>query len=214
MLLLACGCQQTNQTMGKLGEGTQQFWDYLTGNTPAKAAKEMEDAASADERRKGINQLVTWTFARKPPYTTRYEQIAVQDKDWLVRATAIRALNRSRDTQATGIFIKALDDPNDVVRLEAAKALANVPDPKAVPALVKIVDDRQQNRDVRIAAADAMRHYKQLEVARALVITLGQRDFGVAWQSRQSLVTLTGKDLRYDEAAWLAYLASPGKPFG
>src|SRR5207247_99585 len=108
-----------------------------------------------------------------------------------VRATAIRALNRSRDASATPLFVKALDDPSDQVRLEAAKALVNMPDQKAAPALIKIVDSRTDNRDVRIAAADALRHYKALDVARTLVNTLGQRDFSVAWQSRHSLIMLT-----------------------
>src|SRR5215471_21688361 len=94
-LLAACGCQQNNQSSWKFGDGAQQFWNYITGNTPKKAVKEMEDAASPDARREGINQLVSWKFARKPPYTTRYEQIARADSDWLVRATAIRALNRA-----------------------------------------------------------------------------------------------------------------------
>ena len=58
------------------------------------------------------------------------------------------------------------------------------------------------------------RQVELLEVARALVNTLGSRDFGVAWQSRQTLRSLTGRDLRYDEAAWLAYLTGPEKPFG
>ena len=51
-------------------------------------------------------------------------------------------------------------------------------------------------RDVRIAAADALKHYRSIDVGRALVDTLDSRDFGVAWQSRRSLIRLTGRDLR------------------
>ena len=214
VVVLACGCQQTEKAFARMGEGTQQLMDYLSGNTAIVAARKMEDRTSADDRRIGINQLVARKFAQKAPYTARYKQIATTDPDWLVRATAVRALNRSRDASATGLFIKALNDSSDQVRLEAAKALANVPDPKAAPALTKIVDDRTDNRDVRIAAADALRHYKAMEVARTLVNTLGQRDFAVAWQSRRSLIALTGKDLRYDEGAWRTYLAGNQKPFG
>src|SRR5439155_25837756 len=134
--------------------------DYLSGNTAIVYFKKMEDRASADERRIGINWLVSRKFGQKAPYTSRYKQIAASDPDWLVRATAIRALNRSRDASATPLFVKALDDPSDQVRLEAAKALVNMPDQKAAPALIRIVDSRTDNRDVRIAAADALRHYK------------------------------------------------------
>jgi hypothetical protein len=43
---------------------------------------------------------------------------------------------------------------------------------------------------------------------------LQAREFGVAWQARRSLRRITGRDLRYDDAAWLAYLTGPHKPFG
>jgi hypothetical protein len=199
---------------GKLGDSTQQFWDYITGNTPIKAVREMENARVPDQRRIGINYLASRSFGQKAPYTTRYEQIARTDPDWLVRATAIRALNRARDARATPLFIKSLTDSSELVRLEACKALANVPDPNASPGLVKLVNDPAESRDIRIAAADALRYYKTLEVARTLVNTLDQREFGVSWQSRQSLKVLTGKDLQYDEAAWLTYLSTSSKPIG
>jgi hypothetical protein len=66
---------------------------------------------------------------------------------------------------------------------------------------------------VRIAAADALKHYRALDAARALVDTLDSRDFGVAWQSRRSLIRLTGRDLNYDEGQWLQFLTGPDRPF-
>jgi len=201
------------------------WMDYASGHTPGKAAREMEDA-NPDRRRAGIADLViSWDFARKPPYTTRYKQIAQSDPDYTVRAMAVRALNISRDKTATKIFIAALEDESELVRLEGAKALANVPDPDAVPALLRRLQGRRdttvdgrplsadEGKDVRIAAADALRNYHTLDVARTLVSYLNERDFSVAWQSRQSLVALTGRDLSYSQAAWLQYLSGPEKPF-
>jgi hypothetical protein len=212
MLLIASstGCEQ----MGHVGDFGGRLVDYFSGKTPVNAAKKMEDQYFPDERRQGINMLAARDFGRREPYTKRYQQIAQYDNDWLVRATAIRSLNRSRDASATPIFVKALSDDSDIVRVEACKALANVPDENAVPGLVKIVGNLNENRDVRIWAADALRHYRTLEVARTLASQLNGREFGVAWQSRRSLVKLTGKDLSYDEAAWLQYLTGPDKPFG
>ena len=89
-----------------------------------------------------------------------------------------------------------------------------MPDDTAVPGLVKIVENTDDNHDVRIAAADALKHYHKVEVARSLANTLGGRDFGVAWQAHETLIYPTGQDMRYDEAAWLAYLTGPEKPFG
>jgi hypothetical protein len=190
-------------------------WSYaFGGDRPNRAARLMEDPASADNRRRGINDLVRWDFALNGPYVKRYRQIATGDPDPLVRATAIRALNRARDAQARPIFIDALRDASADVRIEAAKALANLPDPNAAAPLARVVSNGEEDRDVRIAAASALRHYKSLEVARALIPRLGEHDFGLAWESRHSLRWITGKDLRYDEAAWLAYVAGPDKPFG
>ena len=49
----------------------------------------MEDQYFPDERREGINEMVSYDFGKREPYTTRYEQLAQNDEDWLVRATAI-----------------------------------------------------------------------------------------------------------------------------
>jgi hypothetical protein len=57
-----------------------------------------------------------------------------------------------------------------------------------------------ENRDVRIAAADALRNYPTGAgggAAKALASVLSARDFGVAWQAHESLVRMTGRDLRY-----------------
>ncbi|MGB7157631.1 MAG: HEAT repeat domain-containing protein [Tepidisphaeraceae bacterium] len=208
--LLLPGCAQVEG----VGSATKNLVDLFSGDTALKAARMMEDEKFPDERRKGINKLVSRDYGRRDPYTKRYAQIASADPNWLVRATAIRALNRSRYAPATAVFIKALGDENALVRLEAAKALANVPDPASAPELVKLVTSAGEDRDVRIAAADALKHYQTLDVARSLAGQLMGKDFGVAWQSRQSLAQLTGRDLRYDESAWLGYLTGPDKPFG
>jgi hypothetical protein len=201
----------------------------MFGRTPRDAVKKMEDPVFADERRQGINRLVDTRFGKRPPYTERYAQIAQMDTDYTVRAVAIRALNRSRDKSATQVFVRGLGDDNALVRLEAAKALNRLPDPAAAPALIAhlaethatdrtspagVPEQREETRDVRIAAAEALKHYKTLDVARALVAVLDARDFGVAWQARQSLRRITGQDFGYNQAAWLTYITGPNNPFG
>jgi hypothetical protein len=209
LLSLVGGCAQVNQVVEK----GRELVDAIT-KAPRKAAVKTTDQYFPDERREGINELVERGYGRQSPYTDRYASLAQNDKDYLVRATAIRALNRSRDAKAIPIYINALSDESDLVRLEGAKALANMPDDKAVPGLVKLVTNANENRDVRIAAAEALKYYRNVEVARALIGQLGGREFGIAWQAHRSLVQLTGKDLRYDEGAWLTYVANPDKPFG
>jgi hypothetical protein len=197
------------------------FWElpremiqYANGDTPARAVKKMENARSADARRRGINDLLRWDFAQEGPYVRRYRQIARNDPDPYVRSIAIRALNRSRDTDSRPLFVEALADDNLPVRLEAAKALVNMPDPAAAEPLMRLVTRAEEDRDVRIAAAEALGHYGRLEVARALTPRLSEHDFSVAWQARRSLKKMTGRDFFSNEAAWLEFITGPEKPFG
>lgn len=194
-------------------EFPRRVMELASGKTPTNAALSMESTL-ADQRRAGINDLVDRSFGKQSPYTDRYQQIAEFDPDPTVRAVAIRALNRARDDRATRTFIQALSDDNWIVRLEAAKALSNVPDPQAVGPLLKVLNNPSEQIDVKIAAAEALRHYRSLEVARALVDQLVGHDFGLAWQARQSLRFMTGTDQKYDQSAWLNYLAGSQNPLG
>lgn len=184
------------------------------GDTPRRAVMRMTDKHSADNRRNGLNRLMEWQYTHQPPYTRVYEGMASLDDDPTVRAAAIRACNRSRDRKATPVFIKALSDQNEQVRLEAAKGLANLPDPNAAAPLTKLANSADESLDVRIAAIDALKYYRTLEVARVLSGLLADPDFSVNWQARRSLVFLTHKDFAYDQGAWLAYFVGPQKPLG
>jgi len=188
--------------------------EMMTGNTAEANALKMENLNNPDDRRDGMIFLVDHPYGTKAPYTTRYAQIAKGDSDPIVRATAIRSLNRSRDKTATPVFINALKDASPLVRLEAAKALYRLPDPAATEQLRLMVSANEETKDVRIAAAEALQHYRRLDVARTLIAQLNQRDFGIAWQCRRTLKRLTGKDLNYDEAAWLNFITGPTKPLG
>lgn len=197
-----------------VGEGLRRVTSLVTGRTALRDVRMMENASSPDERRQGIHSLSSREFGQREPYTRRYRQIAQADPDYLVRAAAIRALNRSRDRAAVPVFIAALTDQAEMVRLQAAKALSNVPDQSAAEPLARVLGNQGETKDVRIAAAEALRHYRNITVARVLAGTMAQRDFGIAWQSRWSLRVLTGRDYRYDERAWLEYLTGPDKPLG
>lgn len=194
--------------------GTKHLFTTLNGETPIKYAAAMEDVKSPDTRRQGILQLANYRFARTNPiYAKRWDQIASEPAaDPTVRAAAMRAMNHARDKGHTQTFVDALGDTDAAVRLEAAKALANLPNDAAVP---KLIDHLQKddNQDVRIACADALRLYKTAEVARALVGVLPERQFGVAFRARESLILMTGHNFRWDEGAWLDYFAKAQKPF-
>ena len=196
---------------GGLGEVFATVYDQLTGRTPEQNLRLIR-SPRAGARMRGINGLIAREFGKQPLYTRIYKAVAEGDRDPLVRAVAIRALNRARDGTATPVFIKGLSDPHEWVRLESAKALVRLPDPAAIAPLLQVVRRPDETRDVRIAAVDALRHYKNMEVARALASLLAERDFSIVWQSRRSLRDITQKDFRYDEAKWLTYLTNPDRP--
>lgn len=220
------------------------FEVYLLNETPGRYARMMEDRNSPDNRRTGLLELASqWDFARADPYTRRYWQIAQTDTSDLVRAAAIRALNRSRSQRAVPVFIVGLRDRSALIRLESLKALANVPDAnpdsQGLPLLRQHVSEQGAElgprayappgqhvserggrveqevpvRDLRVAAVDALRHYRTVPVALVLAGVLRDRQFEVAWQARQSLILMTGHDFGYDPERWKDYLNTP-KPFG
>ncbi len=235
--------------MGKMFRGLGRLLrgplDALMGQTPARAAANLQNTASPDLRREGIFYFADRPFGRRRPYLNRYAQIAENDPDYTVRAAALRALNRSRarvvsypgpdrkfdtddDVKVDLIprYIESLEDKSDLVRLEAVKALANIPDERAVAPLIRHLEGRAhrpdpaaaaadtiETRDVRIAAADALRNFSRMDVAQALRGQLLDRDFGVAWQSLRSLRLMTGRNLAYDPDAWSEYLSRTSQPF-
>jgi hypothetical protein len=208
LLCLLPGCAQVEHFGSNLRVTKEKYFPP----DPSKPLKRMNDEYFADERFIGTNRLVRTKEGKREPYIDKYRQMAQNDPDWLVRATAIRALNICRDPQSTPLFITALSDPNQRIRLEAAKALANIPDQMSVGPLVKAVNNQDEDKDVRIAAAAALKHYRTNEVARTLINTLQIKEFGLSWQARRSLITMTAQDFRYDEAQWLDYINK--KPLG
>jgi hypothetical protein len=188
--------------------------DQISG-VPSRYGHQLGDKENPDTRREGIMGLVARPWGETPLYTQAYAAICGDNsQDPLVRATALRALNRSRVSQYTPLYLTQLTDPSPLVRLEACKALNRMPDVNAIPQLLKMIGRQEEEKDVRIAATEALRHYKKLEVARALVGLLNERDFGIAWQARRGLHDITHKNFGYDEAAWLNYLTGPDKPLG
>lgn len=183
------------------------FFERITGPEPAEVADRLVSELP-EERIEAINFFADFDWGRRPPYTDRYDQIARGDASPLVRAVAVRALNRSRTLASEGTIRGMLNDANELVRLEAAKALSNTYDPQAGAKLRQMLSMPGETRDVRIAVADALRHDRTPEGYRALVNALGDRDFAVAWTARRSLRRMTGQDFRWREADWAKWLAN------
>ncbi|MGD1278369.1 MAG: HEAT repeat domain-containing protein [Tepidisphaeraceae bacterium] len=182
------------------------FFDWLGHATPGVAVRKMLDPDSADNRREGTLRMTDFAYARTGATVKFYARVA-DDRDYVVRAAGLRALNRCRARGHSGLFLKYLDDDEPLVRLQAADALSNIPDPSTVHALIEHMRS-DISGDVKIACAEALRNFKDAQVASALVDVLDDKNFAVAWQARQSLALITGQDFRYDKKAWLNYFSA------
>ncbi len=188
----------------------RQLLDNFRGETALENLARSQDELFPDVRREGIMQLVARDYGRTELYVDVYRKMALADPDPMVRATAVRALNISRDASSTPLFVNGLNSDNPMVRLESAKALSNMPNPAAEGPLTRIALDPAADQDLRIAAIDALRHYENLDNQRRLVTLLESSPFGIAYQARESLRRMTGQDLKYNPAAWLALLTNAG----
>lgn len=192
-----------------IGEPIAHFFDYITHDSAAYAARKMADTKHPDVQREGMLRLADFSFARRGIYVKGYAILARNGSDFTLRAAGLRTLNRCRAKGYTVLFMESLNDEQPLVKLEAADALANIPDPAAVPLLIiHMGADAEPSLDVRVACAEALRNYRTAEAMHALVDELDDSEFSVAWQARQSLELLTGQDYRYDSRAWLNYLAA------
>ena len=79
LLLLGGGCETLDNSSHEITGFFNQLTDHARGRTPRAAALKLEDPYFPDERREGLNELVKTDFGKRPPYTTRYEQIAQTD---------------------------------------------------------------------------------------------------------------------------------------
>ncbi|MGA8070588.1 MAG: HEAT repeat domain-containing protein, partial [Halobacteriota archaeon] len=84
---------------------------------------------------------------------THVFQEAMTDRDWFVRATAVKALGQIKDPRAVKGLISVLNDKDWFVRERAAEALSKIGEP-AIDPLISALKD--QNGLVRERAAEVL----------------------------------------------------------
>lgn len=167
-----------------------------------------------------IVQVLSWTAARDPQP--------------LCRMAAIDVLQHFKDPRAwralddayieAGYFDRDRPEIVAVIHCQALAALGVNGNPGAIPRLIGIVKmpptakdntnlQQQQNMDERIAAARALGHFRQYQVAEALVAVLRTEQLDVALRNRaaESLRQMTGKELPPDAQAWDDFLHKSGQ---
>src|SRR5262249_42584495 len=110
--------------------------------------------------------------------------------------------------QATVIRCQALDALGATGQLAAVKILVDV---LREPLVEGPDQDKQQQTDVRIAAARALSHFSDGEATRALVEVLrSEQDVALRVRAHVSLQESTGKHFPDDARAWNDYLQQRG----
>jgi HEAT repeat protein len=149
--------------------------------------------------------------ARLPP--AEAEQVAGQlaarlseERSAPLRAELVRTLAAFPGEAARQAVQRSLSDEASSVRIAACKGLAQQPSAEGFQALAQTVGN-DSDMDVRIAAAHALKQFKEFEAPQALRPALDARDPALQLAAMQSLESLTGRtDYRNSVATWREYL--------
>lgn len=169
----------------------------------------------ADERREALQALAADKKARTVPSVVKiFCAVARNPKEEpLVRAAAVRGLGLMEGQGVLETLSQvAVDDSNHYVRADAAVALGCQGKTEGLGALVEALN-ADPSADVRLEAAEALRHFKDAAAAEALAAALADRDIAVARKAWESLRYMTGQDLPRRSQAWIEFLASAEDPF-
>ncbi len=188
------------------------------------------ESDQADERRRAVEALTA-----KPEATTdwaimAFDSIARTDVDPTVRVAALRGLGKSAGPKTVPTLVKLLktgDPPPDVhlapavVRWEAALLLRDISragklDPGQNEEIITVLlarADNDDDRNVRIAAIEALGSFRDQRVLAGLILALKERDFAIQSASENSLRALTGQSHSYDSDEWAKWLAGTSDPF-
>jgi hypothetical protein len=190
------GCQGKSP-----GEFLGDAFGGVMSPDPSEIAPEAFNVYDPDRRRNSVALLSNASWGGEKPYLKTY-RLLVDDPDPTVRAASIAALGTHGTTSDVPAITRYLrSDRNKIVRWEAAKALQKIHDDQAIAALLS-AGREDEDKDVRMAAINALGQYPQRRVFDGLVGALDDPDFGVAREAEQALRTLTGKDFGDRPGPW------------
>ena len=150
--------------------------------------------------------------------------IALLESDPQARCVAVRALGQTRDRRAVETCLKIINyrkhppaevrPPDDLCRWDATEALGELaggplPEDLRGEVLETLVDRLRSDaeRQVRIAAAQGLRHFAEPAAVRGLVDGLRDEDFAVVYACEDSLAYLTGVTHGCDPSEWEQWLS-------
>jgi HEAT repeat protein len=209
LALLAPGCDSFQDARG--AEGLLDVMFQPT--TPEDAVEDALDDFDPDRRYRGTAQLANAPWAGEEAYLRLYEDAAV-DPDAGVREVAARALGIHGTPEHVPLLVTLLEDEEWLVRREAARSLQRLHGEEAIVPLMERVDiEIESVAAVRAEAAHALGQFPEERVVQALIKALQDPSLAVNHNTVLALEFLTGQNLGYEPADWLAWLDETDRPF-
>lgn len=200
------GCAQQGEEAG-IGHVAKKMF----GPSPKELVVQMFESDDPDLRRDAIERLSKKDWGRRGAYLKAYA-IMTTDPAATVRSAAVRALGRAGDAEYAKEVILVMGDREPSVRTDAAVALNSIFTSEAIkPLSVRATSD--VSSDVRVAAARALRQYRQRDVLETLLRCLDDPKLAVRSRAAESLAELTGENAGADARAWRQVLADKNDPF-
>jgi hypothetical protein len=176
------------------------------GGPPLKVLAESQDG---DLRRRALMRLTEPSDAKdRDHHILILSTAARSERDAICRLAAVQQLATYKDPRATQALVDAYSVPANanemggMVQVAVVDGLGKRKDEAGMQTLVAALDPKNRE-DLRAAAAQALGKYPSYKAAEALLASLKQeRSTVVRFETHQSLVKLTGRDLPADPAAW------------
>ncbi len=123
------------------------------------------------------------------------------ESDPLVRETIIESVAQFDSPLVKQILLAGLDDESSLVRVRCCQVLGQGGDPSVIGNLIQALK-KEEDIDVRQAAADALGKFKNPAAMRGLIAAIDDRDPALQYTGIQALKSITGRDAGGDISAW------------
>ena len=219
LALAAPGCRSGGQS---------KKWIWTQARAEAVLLEALE-AESPDDRRRAIERISRSKYASSDDSVKTLGLIVRTDTSQIVRRTAAHGLGGSQREEACAPLLKVLDAENLPREVRAADAAlrqtcvtsldtlisASVCCGPAQPMIAVVVGLLRNDRDreVRIAAARLLRHFRHIDALDGLIAAQRQHEFAVTYEAEQSLIQLTGHTHGQRHDDWRVWLGETEDPF-
>lgn len=180
----------------------------------AQGTAEAEDALTFYERMQSLRELERGIATQEPAQQQATAQqlasLVREEKNSLLRAQAVSVLGMIPNAAAETALNLAESDSDADVRQRVCEVRGKQRTREGVRALARIMET-DDNVDVRLSAARALRNYRDQEAYAALVKGLNDKDPALQRLALESIKIASGEDLGNDIAAWEEYVAT-GRP--